>query len=122
MENSSSVKRWSSRITNPIIRKNYLYRFSQWMKWLSESDFTFAKLTSDELLDYQKSNPMGYDILDEAQNYINLPRELEWRFATKQSTYSIFKSFFAHNHAPLPNDPSFRITTEVKPARALLYM
>lgn len=63
----------------------------------------------DELVEWQRANPQGYELLDLVQGYI---RQKEGRVGYKKRIYTCIRSFFRHNRAGLPDDPDFRIDSE----------
>jgi hypothetical protein len=78
------------------------------MIWLQSSGSKFAKHNPDQLIEFQiESNGRGRnEILDEVQNFI---LSLKGRTQTKKTAMSNIRSFFIHNRASLPEDPSFKV-------------
>jgi integrase len=68
----------------------------------------FASSTPDQLVAYQQASDNGtrYDVLDALQRYV---AQLDGRVSTKRTAYRQVRSFFMHNRAELPRDPSFTI-------------
>ncbi|MFP3951928.1 MAG: hypothetical protein ACLFVP_07325 [Candidatus Bathyarchaeia archaeon] len=115
----SSVNRWLNRLASSTAKVQHTY-FKHFMEWLSETDTKFASMNPDQLVEYQKQrdNRTKYDILDLAQLYVS---EKPGTYNTKSTRYSNIRSFFLHNRAELPDDPSFNITEpEREPVKGTL--
>jgi len=112
LKESQSVRTWLSGLT-PVVARNYLSNFSLFYRWLNEKDGPFKGKSPDELIEYQKNadNKNHYKILDEIIDWIRSMGEL--RRATKKTRYASIRSFFMHNRAELPRDPSFRIRATI---------
>ena len=82
-------------------------------------DPVFAGLSPRELVEWQikARGKDAYRVKDLAQQWINRQR---LTVKTKQKCLSYISSFFLHNHAPLPRDPSFHFTSEVPPVEGRL--
>lgn len=79
----------------------------------------FKGLGPSELVEWQV-NARGrdsYRIKSLAQQWIN---QQPLRVSTKTTRLSHISSFFLHNHAPLPDDPSFHFTSDVSPVEGKL--
>lgn len=107
-----SVKRWGSRL-KPESFRVALCVFRNWYLWLREDKTKFSDFTPDDLVEYQRNagNGSQYDILDTAQEYIGT---LRCRASYKRRILSGIRSFFMHNRAELPRDPSFIIRGDVE--------
>lgn len=118
-ENYDSVVNWQSRMAKNTARNNRL-GFNVFMGWLRENGGTFSDMSPNELIQYQKeaSNSHRYDVLDMIQRYVG---SIEGRRAgTVEKIYSMLRSFFAHNRAELPRDPTFIIRGDVEKVRGTL--
>jgi len=119
IEGWDSVENWLSRM-GETTAGNHRINFDVWVAWMRENGGAFRGMTPDELVRYQKeaTNSERYDILDVAQRYIN---SIEGkRINTKKRYYSMIRSFFAHNRAELPKDPTFIIRSSVEKVRGTL--
>lgn len=113
-----SVENWLSRLSPKTARGNR-YSFKAFMRWLRENGGEFATLSPEQLIEYQANadNSLRYVILDLVQQYV---LSLGGRVNSKVRAYSTIRSFFMHNRAELPRDPSFRIRSDVEPVRGTL--
>lgn len=113
-----SIRRWKRRLSDTTFR-SYLGIFTSWLEWMKDKGEPLADLSPDELIEYQQNcdNSDSYDILDLIQDYI---MELDWRHSSKKSAYSSLRSFFLHNRAPLPDDSSFIIRSDIPPVNGRL--
>jgi integrase len=86
------------------------------MKWLKENGGALKDYTPDQLIEYQKAadNSHRYHILDLVQAYVG---SRDGRIWTKRNRYGQLRSFFAHNRAELPRDPTFRIRSDTPAVR-----
>ncbi len=110
-EGWASVERWLSRLA-PSTARVHLSYFKGWMKWVNEGNSKFSNATPDELISIQKNVENGtlYDVLDEiVQPYV---MRKEGTFNTKNKIYAVIRSYFKHNRAQLPRDPTFIIRPE----------
>lgn len=119
IEGWGSVDNWLSRMGETTAR-NHRINFDVWMAWMRENGGAFRDMTPDELVRYQKDadNSHSYDILDVAQRYILSIKGK--RLNTKKRYYSMIRSFFAHNRAELPKDPTFILRSGVEKVRGTL--
>ncbi len=117
-EGSESVKNWLSRLA-PKTARDVGYSFKRWMDWTSLNGGQFSKFSPDDLVDHQAKGDNGsrYEILDLIQKYI---RDLNLRAKSKSKYYTTLRSFFLHNRAALPEDPSFKIRSDVAPVKSRL--
>lgn len=104
IDQSPAVKRWLGR-QSPSTAYQSRYYLRDWLLWLRARASELAELTPDELIEYQRDQG-GYAILDSVQGWI---LEKEGRHSYKQRLYATVRSFFMHNRAELPRDPSFNI-------------
>lgn len=115
-----SVENWLGRMGDTTAR-NHRINFWVWMAWMKENGGAFKDMNPDELVEYQRdaeTNRQRYEILDVAQKYIH---GLEGkRLNTAKRYYSMIRSFFAHNRAELPKDPTFIIRSDVEKVRGTL--
>jgi len=107
-----SVKRWESRL-KPNSFRVALIVFNKWYRWVRENKPKFATFSPDDFVEYQKNagNGTRYDILDTIQNYVGT---MNGRASYKCRVLSGVRSFFMHNRAELPKDPSFIIRGDVE--------
>ena len=107
----SSVKRWLGRLS-PSTGVVGSYNLNRFLKWMRENGGEFAGMTVDDLVEYQK-RAVGedrYRVLDVVQDYIG---GMKGRYGYKRKAYSVIRSFFMHNRAELPRDPSFRVKGDI---------
>ena len=109
MNKHPSIKNWIFRIAEST-RPNYLR--------ISHDYFTFVEetmeMTPGELLDLQDKQ-VGRDRFKQLTILQNYVREQRVRSSTKNNLYTTIRSFYAHNHVPLPTDPTFKIRSEKAP-------
>jgi len=72
------------------------------VEWLRREGFMW---NPDELVELQRSKG-GYEILDLAERFVS---EIDGRVGYKRRVLNVIRSFFLHNRAPLPRDPSFQL-------------
>jgi len=111
-----SLTRYLSRLGNNTrrIKENVI---RQWHLWMRENGGGLSGYSLDELVEYQRREK-GYEILDLVQEWILGKDDL--RAGTLQMYYSTIRSFFAHNRAPLPQDPMFKVTGGRPPVQGRL--
>jgi len=82
-------------------------------------DPTFAGLSPSELVEWQSMarGRESYHIKRLAQEWVE---SLVLRVKTKQLRMSYINSFFMHNYAPLPSDPTFHFTSTMPPVEGKL--
>ncbi len=125
MLDSMSEKGWNS-VENWKSRVSYNYgthgenRLKVFIKYLEENEPKLSGLIPDQLIDYQRQaqNHERYEILDALQRWVNSQPLL--RAQSKSGYYTSIRSFFMHNRAELPKDPSYIIRSEVPPVRSKL--
>jgi integrase len=107
----SAVDNWSQRLSPSTSRVNR-YFLGKWIDWLRANGGRFSAYTPDDLISYQRSADNGsrYDLLDLIQRYV---QGLPGRYSSKEKEYATLRSFFVHNRAELPRDPSFTLRAEV---------
>jgi len=90
------------------------------LKYLEENESKLAGLTPDQLVEYQRSaeGVDRYTILDALQRWVDSQNHL--RVQSKQGYYNSIRSFFLHNRAALPRDPSYIVRSETPPVRSKL--
>ncbi len=117
-EGFGSVDRWLERLapSTAKIQSNY---FNKFLKWMKENGGEFKDYTPDMLIEHQKQSGNGssYDIIDMIQLYI---AQCKGRQSTKSARYNNIRSFFVHNRAQLPKDPSFIIRSNTPPVQGTL--
>lgn len=104
---SLATAKWLGRMSEGS-KRSYGPTFNRFMTYVREKGGPFKEMTPDELVRYQRNSDNGsaYDILDLIQGWIG---KMNARQSSKDTAYSIVKSFFNHNRATLPKDPSFII-------------
>jgi polyhydroxyalkanoate synthesis regulator phasin len=113
VEKSPTVANWLGRLGEGS-RRSRIYEFGYFMGWVAENGGKFAGMTPDELITYQKAatNSNQYDVLDMVQRYV---QGFNGRLGTKKLKVGMIRSFFLHNRAPLPQDPSFNLRGDRPP-------
>jgi len=78
---------------------------------LTENGGEFSEHSPDDLVRFQQNalNSEQFKILDLLQDYVS---QLEGRIGYKQKVKTTLRSFFLHNRAELPRDPSFIVRSE----------
>lgn len=107
-EGWTKVEHWTSRLSPSTTNKN-ASTMRMWMTWVREHGGRFKDYTPDDLVRFQAeaSNGEKFSILDEViQPFID---QTPGRIGYKAKLYSSIRSFFVHNRAELPRDPSFRV-------------
>jgi site-specific recombinase XerC len=112
---SLSVDHWLGRLA-PRTAEVSRRIFRRWMMWVGENGGDLAGLGPDELVAYQLEN-RDYSILDLIQAWV---RGVKGRASYKRRLYSTILSFFLHNRASLPDDPSFKIRGDQPPTNGSL--
>ena len=108
VEESTTVKRFTSRLAKGHSSGHRVNSLKCWFDWLEQNGHPHDP---DELIRIQAeaSNADRFKILDLCEEYI---AGLDLRFNTKVTYYSTIRGFFSHNRAELPRDPGFRIRSE----------
>jgi len=106
-----TVRRWAGRIK---FSKSYAHVLRDFLEWVEEAHPELTRVTPDDLVELQRQPPGGdqYHVLDLVQDYI---RGKDLRYGTKNTYYKQLRSFFLHNRASLPRDPSFNIRGDTPP-------
>jgi len=106
----ATVELWLSRLV-PRGRQHALNILGNFLDWMGENSSKFAGYDPDMLVEYQRGAGNGelYDILDVVQRYI---QGFDIRYGSMVRYYTTIKAFFAHNRAPLPDDPRFQILSD----------
>lgn len=104
----TTLVRWFKRL-RPRTAQVSRYMFLEWMRWMREHGGGFRGLDADGLVEWQQAHHGSYEILDLVQDFV---REKQGRAGYKQRIYGCIRSFFMHNRAELPRDPSFRVQSE----------
>jgi len=112
LENDECVKVWLDRIGTS--QKDCLRVFKRFRQEVLAKDERFKNLTPSKLIDWQVNakGRQAYVIKGLAQRWID---GHGWRFGTKQTYLSQISSFWLHNHAPWPDDPSFHFSSDTPP-------
>jgi integrase len=119
MKQSKTVQKWLGRLSPGTAEVNWSM-FQSFIRFLKESGGSLADFSPDDLVEYQKNCDNGnmYDVLDVVQNWIlSLDNH---RASYKKRSYATVKSFFLHNRALLPSDPSFKISGDKPKVRGRL--
>ena len=93
--------------------------FRSFYREVLSKDAFFRDMSPSQLVEWQ-SKAIGrdrYRILVLAQNWIN---GKALRYKTKCNMLSYIRSFFLHNHAPVPQDRSFRFKSDLPPVEGRL--
>ena len=93
------------------------YIFRDFLVWLTENGGVFSELSPDEMVDWQRASPYGYELLDVVQEWA---RFKSGRVGYLEKRYGVVKSFFRHNRVALPGDPGFRLRGDVPPVEGTL--
>ena len=109
------VEFWLSRLDTDTRAAN-LSHLNRWMNWLHKQP-NWETVTPRELLISHLEAEDSYIVLELVQRYIN---KLVLRKSSKRKAYSVIRSYFAHNHCPLPQDPSFKIRGDRPPVQSKL--
>ncbi len=109
---SGAVERWLGRLGERTGRVG-LVILRCWLRWLGERGGSFAGLGPDGLVEWQRSHPGDYALVDLLEEYIDC--HPEWSVGHKRKVLSTIRSFFMHNRAPMPPDPSYRIRSDKEP-------
>ena len=114
-----TVKHWLERLapSTQIVQHNL---FKQFFIWVRANGGKYADSTPDDLIEFQKQTDNGnqYELLDTlVQPYV---RQKKGTFNSKNTRYHNIRSFFLHNRAELPRDPSFNINPEKPPNQGTL--
>ncbi len=121
MENelAPSIKRWLSRMAPGSIR-NYKENLEKFLSWLKENGDEFSDMGPDELVSFMQdaTGKEQFIFLDKVQEHVSSLKGL--RFKTLQARYTAIRSFFIHNRAALPKDPTFTIRADVPPVKGTL--
>lgn len=67
----------------------------------------------DGLVEWQRGHPGDYALVDLLERYID--EHSDWSVGHKRKVLSTIRSFFIHNRAPLPPDPSYKLRSEKEP-------
>ena len=113
-----TVNKWSSRVA-PSTAKINERLFNDWLNWIKENRPRFSSYDPDQLIEYQKTSDNGsrYDMVDLIQSFII---QHKGRLGYKKKIRSALRSFFLHNRAELPRDPSFTVRSEKESVRGKL--
>ena len=115
---SDSVKNWMGRLSERTAIDK-AYTLLRWHVWLKKSSPKWAEVSFDEMIRIQSeaTNSERFDLLDQVQRFIT---ETPGRHNSKKTYYTSLRSFFMHNRASLPEDPSFTIRSDVAPVMGKL--
>jgi len=110
-----SVEFWLGRLGE---RYRYVAHgaLKRWLKWLGSQEVPFSEMSPDELVEHQKraTGDDAYALLNLLQTYVS-SRD-GWTVNYKKGTMSGVRSFFLHNRAPMPQDPSYMYRSVKPPA------
>ena len=99
----SSVEHWLGRLEVDT-GKIYGRIFDRWLEWIP-GDSPLAGLGADGVLAFQREY-RDFQVLDLVQGFAQVTGGTE---GYKRYVYSALRSFFLHNRAMLPRDPSFSV-------------
>lgn len=104
-----SVNNWLERLSESS-RRTALTVISNYFNWFFNQE-GFKGLDPDRLIEMQKESSNKYAQLDALQNYILSC--LKGRTQSyKRLVYAYVRSFYMHNRAEFPKDPSSKIRGE----------
>jgi len=106
---SLSFEHWLGRM-RPSSATLYTHTMKRFRAWLREKDSKFADMSYDEWIEFQKKDPMSYEILDLLQGYA-MQAGTRQKYRVKE--FSTLRSFWLHNRVSLPPDLSFKIRGDV---------
>jgi len=104
------VRFWLERL-DVDSRKAHAAYFNRFMVWLRRQP-RWEFISPHDLLVRRLEAEDDYEVLDVVQSYVS---NLKLAKATKKKAYTVVRSFFAHNRASLPDDPTFRMHGERPP-------
>jgi len=112
------VEAWLNRIGESARRRylDYAYRY---FHWLREHGGEYADKTPEELLDLQEE-AFGRERFKQLELLQTWVRNQPGALNSKSNMYSVIHSFYAHNHVPLPKDPTFHIKSDREPVKSKL--
>jgi len=112
-----TVKAWLNRLTQST-RYNYLRAAYEFFSWIKHQP-GYEGLDPEELLEIQEKcqGRQRFKQLSVLQTWI---QQQDIRLGTKQLRYTAVRSYYAHNHVPLPRDPTFRLRAEKPPVESEL--
>ncbi|MEM3439655.1 MAG: hypothetical protein QXG32_01910 [Candidatus Bathyarchaeia archaeon] len=117
IESDPAVRKWLSEYPEGGAR---FYILKGFLRWLSaEGPEPLRGLSPSGLIEYQRAanrNGNEYLILDAIQEYL---RRKPGTYASLMCQYSVLRSFFSRNRAPLPRDDP-RISPTREPAKGRL--
>lgn len=113
------VKLWLGRIS-PRYGYNALRILEQFRREKLAEHPRFGRMGWSALVEWQRESRGvdRYEIPRLAQDFVNARKD--WRYNYQTSCYTYIASFFLHNLAEWPKDPTFRIHSEVAPVRMQL--
>ena len=112
-----TVKAWLSRLATSTAY-NYLGAAYDFFNWIKQQP-GYEGLEPGELLELQDKchGRERFKQLSMLQTWI---QQQDIRLGTKQNKYSAVRSYYEHNHVPLPRDPSFRFRADKPPVESEL--
>lgn len=112
-----SVKDWLNRL-EPSTQYNYRIAAFEFFNWVKEQP-EYEGLEPEQLLDLQDKTQgrKRFKQLSMLQTWV---QQLDVRLGTKQVRYSAIRSFYEHNHVPLPKDATFRLRADKPPVESEL--
>ena len=109
------VSRYLGRLSDP---ENVGSILAQFFTWIDEEGGEFSGLSLGEILAYQKANPGSYEVVDLIEGWLDSRRDL-W-VGSQRTYYARVKGLFLHNRVTLPEDPAYRVQSDVEPVEATL--
>jgi integrase len=103
---SESVKHYLERL-KPKTAQVTESILNQWLAYVKANSEKFRDFDPDQLIEFQRRNPMSYEILDVIQAWTRDISHL--RRQTIKRYYNAVINLFAHNRTPLPPDPRFAV-------------
>lgn len=114
IQGSRAVAVWTRRVQRSA--KDHVKVMRRWLAFVDASGGDLAGLGPDGLVEYQLAHH-DFAVLDLVQVWVG---GLDVRLGTKQRYYNALRSFFLHNRAELPRDPSFRLESRRTSVRGAL--
>jgi len=112
-----SVKTWLNRLASST-RYNYEIAAYEFFNWISQQ-LGYEGVTPEKLLEIQEKC-QGRERFRQLSTLQTWVQQQDIRLGTKQIRYSAIRSFYEHNHVPLPRDPTFRLRADKPPVESEL--
>lgn len=116
-----TISNWLNRLADTT-RSNYRRHSYEYFMWLQDPPEAWDKyrgVEPEELLELQ-DRTMGRERFEQVTLLQGWIQTLTLRQGSKQLAYSALRSWYAHNHVPLPRDVTFTIRGDKPPVKAEL--